>query len=327
VSQSFGGQISLILYDILCKLLKSHCLRKITNKSKQVNISYPQTIEKGGNDPPLKLTALTKGGVGVSGQSISRKLSMATRPVELQIPAHVTGTLFLCHSGPATTGILSSELEHQAQVGIISVIWILFALLTISSIAPLCCLYLSEIPKVECRKIQARMNPPSEILFKVNIFLFCLAFNFRVGEEEIVLLAMLTFHMYLPKSLKRYFKKDTAEKSAFNCFFSPLVITSKYPFQATWAEHLTNTYAVMLTIPWKFIAVLDRKKNGEHSLERERCVGEDAKDDLLFSLFYIKQRLLKSSSTFVFARQFQQCTRNIPNPWYLIQVCTHIAHP
>lgn len=221
VSQPYGGQISLILYDILCKLLKSHCLRKTTNKSKQVNISYPQTIEKGGNDPPLKLTALTKGGVCVSGQSISRKLSMATRPVQLQIPAHVTGTLVLCHSGPATTGILSSELEHQAQVGIISVIWILFALLTISSIAPLCCLYLSEIPKVECRKIQARMNPPSEILFKVNIFLFCLAFNFRVGEEEIVLLAMLTFHMYLPKSLKRYFKKDTAEKSAFNCFFFP----------------------------------------------------------------------------------------------------------
>lgn len=128
-------------------------------------------------------------------------------------------------------GILSCELERQAEVGIISVIWILFALLTIGSIEPLCCLNVSEMPKADCRKIQAKMYPPHEVLFEVSIFLFCLAFNFRIGEEDV--LSMLAFHKYLLKSFKRYFKKDTAEKSAFNCFFSPLVVTSKYPFCAT----------------------------------------------------------------------------------------------
>lgn len=44
---------------------------------------------------------------------------------------------------------------------------------------------------------------------------------------------------------------------------------------------LHNPQAIMLTIPCKFRAVPDRKKNGEDRLEKERRMGEYAEGDLL----------------------------------------------
>lgn len=159
-------------------------------------------------------------------QSISRKLSMATRSMALQMSESVTvgtcvGLGSLPHSGPepATTGILFFQLGHQTWLELILIIWFLFAFLTIGSMSPSFCFMCLRYTQAECRETRTRTLSPCELPFERCVFPLWLTFRLQTW-----IMKKLFFWPRLPSTriyqcLNTNFKKHAVTKSVFNCYF------------------------------------------------------------------------------------------------------------